>query len=134
MLFIASAASALAAHAPSTPCLAAERASKGAIFCSPDVSFTLAGRTTGGKYSIYDYRYRFLPHPGGAMHGGQRLIVFEGARYVGNYMLQPKVSVAVRGTQVVLKGDEDGAAVQLDFSRKPPSRILVNGEVEGFGR
>lgn len=67
------------------------------------------------------------------MHGGQRLIVFEGERYVGNYTLQPKVSVAVKGTQVVLKGDEDKAAVRLDFSSRPPTRILVNGEVETFG-
>jgi hypothetical protein len=92
----------------------------------------LAGRTTGSRYSIYNYRYRFLPHPGGVIHGGQRLIVFHGKRYIGNYMLLPEVSVAVRGTQVILKGDDDRAAVRLDFSRRPPSRILVNGEAQTF--
>jgi len=68
------------------------------------------------------------------MHGGQRLIVFQGNAYVGNYMLQPEVSVAVRGAQVVLKGHDDRETVRLDFSRKPPSRILVNGEVDIFDR
>jgi hypothetical protein len=92
----------------------------------------LAGRTTGSRYSIYNYHYRLLPHPGGAIHGGQRLIVFQGKRYVGNYMLLPEVSVAVRGTQVLLKGDDDREAVRLDFSRMPPSRILVNGEAQTF--
>jgi hypothetical protein len=130
MLLIAFAASG-ATHEPSEPCLSAERATQGVIFCSPkDVSFVLVGRTTGSGYSIYNYHYSFLPHPGGVMHGGQRLIVFQGTKYVGNYKLQPKVSVAVRGTHVVLKGDDDRDAVRLDFSRKPPSQIHVNGEVD----
>jgi len=135
ILLIASAASGLAAHRPSTACLEAERASQGVVFCSPkNVSFILVGRTTGKKYSIYDYHYRFLPHPGGVMHGGQRLIVFQGNRYVGHYSLAPQVTVVVSGTHVVLKGAGDRKAVRLDFSRKPPSQIWVNGEVEGFGR
>jgi hypothetical protein len=125
----------LAPHEQSAPCLTAERASHGVVFCLPkNVSFVLAGRTTGGRYSIYDYRYRFLPHPGGVMHGGQRLIVFQGKRYVGNYMLPPKVKIAVRGTWVVLKSDEGREAVQLDFSRSPPNRIFVDGEVNTFDR
>jgi hypothetical protein len=68
------------------------------------------------------------------MHGGQRVIVFRGERYLGNYMLPPTVSAAVRGTEVILKGDDDRGTVRLDFSRKPPSRIAVNGEVETFDR
>jgi hypothetical protein len=125
----------LASNAASPVCLAAERASHGVIFCSSEnVSFTLAGRTTGGKYSIYDYRYQFLPHPSGVMHGGQRLIVFQGKSYVGNYMLPPTVRVVVRGTEVVLKGDKDQTTARADFSRRPPTRILVNGEVVTFDR
>jgi hypothetical protein len=125
----------LAVHAPPRLCLEAERASQGTVFCTPKyVSFVLAGRTAGSKYSIYNYRYRFLTHRGGVMHGGQRLIVFQGDRYVGNYMLLPHVTVSVSGTKVVLKGDGDRKPVRLDFSRKPPSRILVNGEEEWFDR
>ena len=134
LLFIAF-AQGLASHRSHVLCLTAERASHGVVFCSPkNASFTLAGRTTGRKYSIYDYRYRFLPRPGGAVHGGQRLIVFRGKSYVGNYMLSPRVSMIVRGTRVVLKGDQDGEAVRVDFSSAPPSQILVNGEVATFDR
>ncbi len=134
MIFIAAVVG-VASEKPSPLCLEAERASHGVVFCSPENAwFTFVGRTTGGRYTIYDYRYRFLPHPSGAIHGGQRLIVFRGETYVGNYMLSPKVSVAVRGTEVILKGDEDRAPVRLDFSRKPPKRILVNGEVAKFDR
>lgn len=122
-----------AVHAPPRLCLEAERASQGEVFCTPKyVSFVLVGRTAGSKYSIYDYHYRFLTHRGGVMHGGQRLIVFQGNRYVGNYMLSPHVTIGVRGTKVVLKGDEYGPTVRFDFSRTPPSRIWSNGEVESF--
>jgi hypothetical protein len=134
MLITAAAALGLAPQSPTKACLAAERADD-TIFCSPkNGTFVLVGRTTGKNYSVYDYRYRFLPHPGGVMHGGQRLIVFLRDRYVGQYNLQPAVSVAVDGSQVVLKGDDDKKAVRLDFSRRPPAQILVNGEVEGFAR
>ncbi len=132
MLLMASAAWGLAGHRPQ--CLAAERASGGVIFCSPkNVSFVLAGRTTGNKYSIYNYHYR-IPRPGLATHGGQRLIIFRGDIYVGQYVLLPEVTVAVSGTHVVLKGDEDVKAVRLDFSRGHHSRIHVNGEVETLFR
>jgi hypothetical protein len=128
MLFMVSAASGIATHR--RECLAAERGSQGVILCSPkNVSFTLVGRTTGNGYSIYNYHYRFLPHAGGVMHGGQRLVVFQGERYVGQYALQPEVTVAVSGSRVLLRGDEDAKAVRLDFTGKPPHRILVNGEL-----
>lgn len=134
MMFIAAVVG-VASGKPSPLCLEAERASRGVVFCSPeDIRFSFVGQTTGGKYTIYDYRYGFLPHPSGAKHGGQRLIVFRGEKYVGNYMLSPKVSVTVTGTEVVLKGDEDRAPVRIDLSRKPPSRLLVNGEVATFDR
>jgi hypothetical protein len=125
----------LAVHAPPRLCLEAERASQGVVFCTPKyVSFVLVGRTTGSNYSIYNYHYRFLTHREGVMHGGQRLIVFRGNKYVGNYMLLPEVTVAVSGTKVVLKGDQDRKAIRLDFSAKPPKRILINGEVEELDR
>ena len=61
-------------------------------------------------------------------------IVFRGKTYVGNYPLLPIVTVAVSGTQVVLKGDKDGETVQADFSRRPPRQLFVNGEVATFFR
>jgi hypothetical protein len=123
----------LAIHAPPRLCLEAERATQGAVFCTPNyVSFLFVGRTAGSKYSIYNYHYRFLTHRGGVFHGGQRLIVFRGNRYLGNYMLLPEVSVAVRGSKVVLTGDEIRQTVRLDFSKKPPSQIWANGEVDSF--
>jgi len=66
------------------------------------------------------------------MHRGQRLIVFQGKRYVGNYMLSPQTTVAVSGKNVVLNGDEYRQTVRLDFSRKPPTKIWANGEDEWF--
>jgi hypothetical protein len=123
----------MAVRAPPRPCLVAERASHGVVFCTPKyVSFVLAGRTASGKYSIYNYHYRFLGHRGGVMHRGQRLIVFQGNKYVGNYMLSPQTTVAVSGKNVVLNGDEYRQTVRLDFSRKPPSKIWANGEDEWF--
>jgi hypothetical protein len=125
----------LAVHAPPRLCLEAERVTQGEVFCTPKyVSFVLVGRTAGSKYSIYNYHYRFLTHRGGVFHGGQRLIVFRGNRYVGNYMLQPEVSVAVIGTNVILRGGEIRQTVRLDFSKRPPSQIWANGEVDGFDR
>ena len=58
------------------------------------------------------------------MHGGQRLIVFRGNRYVGQYSLTPEVGMAVTGTNVVLTVDRDTKAILTDFSRGPPSQIL----------
>lgn len=68
------------------------------------------------------------------MHGGQRLVVMRGNQYVGQYTLLPNVAAAVRGRYVILKGDGDRKQVKLDFSRKPPDRIVVNGELETFAR
>jgi hypothetical protein len=135
IIMVASTSSSVAAQRPSPACLAFKHAA-GAVFCSgKNNSFDLVGRTTGARYSIYDYRYRFLPHRGGIMHGGQRVVVFKGRRYIGQYALDvpPTVDVRVHGTHVVLTSADTGT-VRLDFSRTPPARILVNGEPEDFFR
>jgi len=69
------------------------------------------------------------------MHGGQRLVVFEGGRYLGQSALNvpPLTRIRVSGTAVLLDSAENGP-VRLDFSREPPRRILVNGETEDFFR
>ena len=108
----------------------------GPIVCSRNnASLILAGRTTGTRLTIYDYRYRFLTHKGGVWHGGQRLMVFSGNAYIGNYLLSPpRLRITVEGTSVVLKVPQTGEKVELDFSKAPPRKILVNGELEQFQR
>lgn len=108
----------------------------GPLVCSgKDATFLLVGRTAGDIFSIYDYRYRYLPAGGSVMHGGQKLIVFHGKVYVGQYALSPPpyVTVTVNGSKVVLK-TRGRKQVKLDFSRKPPGQIMIGGEVETFSR
>ncbi len=115
ILVIASLPLSIAASGPTSGCMAGMRKALieggfgGPIICSKkDATFALAGRTAGAGFSIYDYRYRFRPFMGSCtMHGGQRLVVMRGRKYVGHYMLLPHVTVTVRGTYVLLKGDED---------------------------
>ena len=133
----------LAAKSPRLQCRADIRHAlnaghfSGVMFCSEENSYAslvLVGRTAGGRFSIYDYRYRFLPHPGGVYHGGQRLLVFRGKKYLGHYMLsgRPLATVTVKGTRVLLSGLEPPGKVQLDFPRTPPREVLVNGELDTF--
>jgi hypothetical protein len=132
----------VAASTPA-PCLAGKRDAlvrghfEGPLICSRrDASFHLAGRTAVTGYSIYTYRYRFLPAGGGTMHGGQRLIVFHGSDYVGQYRLSPPpfLTATVQGTQVLLHTPGIRETVRLDFSHTPPGRIFANGEIEDFVR
>ena len=143
ILILVFAATPSLAHRTSTPCLAGKQAAlvqghfSGEIFCSrKNASFALVGRTAGRSYAIYDYRYHFLPHREGAMHGGQRLVVFRGESYVGQYMLSPPpyINVHIEGSRVLLETPQSREKVRLDFSRKPPTRIFINGETEQFDR
>jgi hypothetical protein len=124
-------------------CLAGMRAAlvhghfTGPIVCSrKNATFVLVGRTAGDKFSIYDYRYRYLPAGGNVMHGGQKLMVFRDRSYLGQYALSPPpyIIVAVKDTHVSLRASGASRGVTLDFSREPPSRILVGGEMETFIR
>lgn len=138
----ASASPSLAAHQTATSCLAGKRTAlvrghfSGEIFCSrKNASFVLVGRTTGKNYAIYDYRYSFLPHAEGVVHGGRRLVVFHGETYLGQYGLSPpEVEVHIVGSQVLLTTPHRRETVPLDFSKRPPAKILVNGELENFSR
>jgi hypothetical protein len=108
----------------------------GALVCSPkDAQFILVGRTEGQvRYSIYLYHYRFLPHPGGVMHGGQRILVFEGNKYIGQYVLNPPPPVATVHNEFLILKAGDGESAMVDFSKGPPSSISVDGETEEFSR
>lgn len=132
-----------ALSATPAPCLAGMRKAlvegrfTGPLVCSQEnATFVLAGRTTGDKFSVYDYRYRFRPPAGNVMHGGQKVVVFQGARYIGQYALSPPpyATVSVSGAEVVLKYEDGKGNASLEFSRQPPKKVLVNGEVAVFLR
>jgi hypothetical protein len=113
----------------------------GPLVCSKkNATFALVGRTTGGKYAVYDYRYRYMPEGGNAMHGGQKIVIFRGRSYVGQYALSPPpyVDVSVSGTDVVLKVVNDLShsleAVRLNLSEQLPLSVFINGETETLYR
>ncbi|MCR6661212.1 MAG: hypothetical protein NVV72_18520 [Asticcacaulis sp.] len=104
----------------------------GPIVCSgKDATFILAGRTSGNELSIYDYRYRYHPLNGSVDHGGQRIVIFHGEKYVGQYALTVPsyVSISVDGSSVKIKSRDTSNPASLDFSKGPPRKIFVNGEV-----
>lgn len=104
----------------------------GPIICSgKDATFVLAGRTSGNEFSIYDYRYRYRPLNGSVKHGGQRIVIFHGETYVGQYALSvpPYVSISVSGSLVKIRSSDTPKRVSLDLSKGPPNKILANGEV-----
>ena len=108
----------------------------GPIVCSSDADFALVGKTTGATtFSIYDYRYRYMPPDGNVMHGGQRLLVFRGAEYLGQYSMSPPpyTKVAVKGSRVVLSKEGTDSAT-VDFSMGPPPSIYFDGDTEAFFR
>jgi hypothetical protein len=139
---VASNATASASNVKPLPCLADMRAAlvqghfTGPILCSrKDAAFVLVGRTKGNKFSIYDYRYRFLPAGGNVMHGGQKMVVFRNNVYAGHYSLSPPpyTTITVNGGYASLKTDGQ-SGIELNLKRKPPRRFLFNGEVVTFSR
>lgn len=70
------------------------------------------------------------------MHGGQKLLVFSGRKYVGQYALSPPpyATATVKGMRVILQVDGTRETVTLDFSRRPPRDVFINGETEEFYR
>jgi hypothetical protein len=130
----------IAGAADDPKCLAMQKAmveghfSAGSLICSKEDA--QLGMTAGSeRYSIYDYRYRFLPSGGQVLHGGQRLLVFRGHDYIGQYSMSPPpyAAVTVRGSYLVLS-KEGAETVMVDFSMGPPASLYFDGETEGFGR
>lgn len=143
LLAALAAANFVAADAPPRACLAGKRQAlidsgfTGPLVCSEnDATFKLVGRPSGSKYSVYDYRYHFLPHPGGVMHGGQKLVVFRGGKYIGQYALSPPpyTSISVSGSDIVLQSSASHEKVRLDLANRPPATLTVNGETDTFHR
>ncbi len=107
----------------------------GPILCDDaDASFVLAGRT--GDYSIYDYRYRYHPHSAAVARGGQRILVFRGEAYLGQYAASPPpyVTVSVRGAQVLFTSLDGAASEPLDLSNGPPPKAFIAGQEPTFFR
>lgn len=96
----------------------------------------LVGHTPGTSFKIYDYRYRFLPHPEGVFHGGQRLLVFRDQDYLGGYVLStpPYATISVSGAKLFLQNPDSTETLTLDLSKAPPEQILWNGEISKFDR
>ena len=120
------------AHASTKQCLAKRRAagfSGKEWLCNKTSTFRFVGRISRSGYEIYDYRYRFLPHAGGVMHGGQRIKIFRGGKYIGEYPLSPppEVNMAVRGAHLILLISSTGQRVELNLSVKLPTKIFVDG-------
>jgi hypothetical protein len=122
---------------PTSECLMGLRDSltrggfSGPLICSKDdATFVLVGRTNKSNYSIYDYRYRFRPKDGNVMHGGQKIVVFRGLRYIGQYSLSPPPynSISVCGSNVIVKAQDRRNIYSLDFSDIPPNTAFVDGE------
>ena len=109
----------------------------GPILCSPkNVRFTHVGETARGSFSIYDYRYRFLPLRGGVYHGGQRILIFRGAEYLGQYAVSPPpyVSISVVGMVLRIGGAAKAGNAQLDLAHGPPRKALISGYEVAFAR
>ena len=102
----------------------------GLLECSgEDVTLNFVG-TTGSGYTVYDYRYRVMS--AAVMHGGQRLVIFKGAAYVGQYALSPPPysTASVRGSDVHVRTDKPSAEdTVLDFSNGAPSQAFLDGQV-----
>lgn len=109
----------------------------GPLVCSKsNATFSLVGRTNKSRYSIYDYRYKLLTRKGGVMHGGQRIVVFQGRRYIGQYSLSPPPYnlTSVSGDHIVVKSSDTNNTYTIDLSKYPPRNVLVDGYILDFFR
>lgn len=89
-------------------------------------------RKLGRAYNIYANRYSLRPACAEcAVHGGQRIIVMENGRYIGQYR-SDFLDVSIRNSELVfLRTDMSGAQpVTVQFSAEgPPARQWDGGEV-----
>jgi hypothetical protein len=105
----------------------------GVVFCrkpNAEAKFTLVGiaATADGKYTVYDYRYRFLPEHGSVCHGGQRMIVIRNNEYLGQFVLNPPTTITLRGNKLTLS-KPDVQRISVDLAKRVPREILFDGDV-----
>jgi hypothetical protein len=79
----------------------------GGLFCKNGTTFTKVN-IKSKYYIVYNYIYRFMPHPGGVFHGGQRIIFFSlKYKYLGQFVLSPPPDVILlpKNDKIILIGD-----------------------------
>lgn len=100
----------------------------GPIVCSiEDSTFVEIGQIR--DHVLYDYHYRYLPAGGAVMRGGQKVVVFKGARYAGQYALNPPpyANVSLKGSRVLFQTDGYSGVSVMEFANGPPPRVFSGG-------
>lgn len=112
----------------------------GGIYCDePDAEakFALVGsaETSKGKYTVYDYRYRFLPDGGNVWHGGQRLILIRNNEYIGQFVLSPPPPATIKLSSSKLTLSKPNVeTVEVDLAKEIPRQLVFDGLVMDFER
>lgn len=107
----------------------------GPIVCSKsNASFKFLGKINRARYSIFEYKYRFRPRTGSVMHGGHKIIVFEGRRYIGQFSLSPPPYnfVSLSNFEIIVRGKDKKSEYIVDFSKGPPNKVFIDGELIEF--
>ncbi|WP_207077924.1 hypothetical protein [Novosphingobium sp. KA1] len=104
----------------------------GSVDCRHDqLSIQEVGKVPAQRstFTVYSYRYRLAPACADcAIHGGQRIIIMDGGRYIGQYKAD-FVTPSIEHGNLVMKATGE-APVTIAFRRNgPPDEILVDGEV-----
>ena len=91
-------------------------------------------RTLGHDFVVYDYRYQLAPVCDEcAVHGGQRILIFDRGRYLGQYKPDPLRVTLDDGALLfwpVTAGSPSKEPVVVRVTRRGfPKEILVDGEV-----
>lgn len=113
----------------------------GSLDCQAD-SLTLIKIGTVRKFdhdfTIYDYRYKLHPVcPGCAIHGGQRVIIMERGRYLGQYTPGDARVTMHHGNALLSPNTQNrsGQSVAIGFSvHGPPDKLWFDGELLRFFR
>lgn len=91
------------------------------------------------EFTVYDYRYRLAPVCDGcAIHGGQRILIFDRGGYEGQYK-PDGVRVTLESGRLLFwpraeVGSPQAATVVEITQTGFPTQILVDGEVLSFFR
>jgi hypothetical protein len=134
--------------AEAAPCLAGLKQAlisghfSGSVDCVHDrLSIREIGRVRvrERRFIIYDYTYKLRPVCDGcAIHGGQRILIFDRGRYLGQYKTDLS-RVSLNGSNLIFRpsgmfGQRAQTSVVRITYRGVPKRILADGEEVSFFR
>lgn len=91
------------------------------------------------RFIIYDYTYKARPPCDGcAIHGRQRILIFDRRRYLGQYKTD-FARVSLTGSNLIFRpsemlGRRAGPSVVRITYRGVPQRIFADGEIVSFFR